>query len=333
MASSRVHCTWVLVASLVLLATLGAAADNQFAAGLSENFYDSSCPQAASIVDAFVTNYLKKDGTFAGAFNRLQFHDCWVGGCDGSVLLNSTATQPAEREAHVSFGLRGIVEIDEIKAALEFFCPGVVSCADIIIMAARDATVKVGGPAWPIALGRRDGVQSTDLMADTNLPFPVLNFSGLVANFAVKGFNAREMITLSGAHTIGQSHCNGVLPHLYNFTGKDDPTDIDPAMEVGFSVLLKTLCPQGNRTRTMFIDSTAHRFDRLYYKNVLEGKGVLITDSALITDPVGKEVVRSFSKRSSTFFAEFAAAVVKLGNLGVLTGTKGEIRKTCQFVN
>lgn len=64
-------------------------------------------------------------------------------GCDGSVLLNSTATNQAEREAHVNFGLRGVAEIDEIKAALEYACPGVVSCADILIMAARDATVKV----------------------------------------------------------------------------------------------------------------------------------------------------------------------------------------------
>ncbi|KAG6557614.1 hypothetical protein Mapa_000895 [Marchantia paleacea] len=304
-----------LLVSLVFFATLSAA-ENLYATGLSENFYDTSCPQAASIVDAFVTKYLKKDRNFAGAFNRLQFHDCWVG-----------------REAHVNFGLRGVAEIDEIKAALEYACPGVVSCTDILIMAARDATVKVGGPTWTVSMGRRDGVQSTDLMADTNLPFPVLNFSGLIANFAAKGFNAREMITLSGAHTIGRSHCNGILPHLYNFTGKDNVTDTDPAMDKEFSVLLKKLCPQGNRTNTIFIDSSANHFDRLYYKNVLGGRGVFITDSALITDSGGKKVVRSLSKRSSTFFSEFAAAMVKMDNLGVLTGTQGEIRNTCQFVN
>ncbi|BBN10935.1 peroxidase [Marchantia polymorpha subsp. ruderalis] len=331
MASPNVSLLLVLV-SLMCSAAFSSG-ESTYATGLSENFYDTSCPQAASIVDAFVTKYLQKDRNFAGAFNRLQFHDCWVGGCDGSVLLNSTATNQAEREAHVNFGLRGVAEIDEIKAALEYACPGVVSCADILIMAARDATVKVGGPTWTVATGRRDGVRSTDLMADTNLPFPVLNFSGLVANFAAKGFNAREMITLSGAHTIGRSHCNGILPHLYNFTGKDDVTDTDPAMDKEFSVLLKTLCPQGNRTNTIFIDSTANHFDRLYYKNVLGGRGVFITDSALITDPGSKKVVQSFAKRSSTFFSEFAAAMVKMGDLGVLTGTQGEIRKTCQFVN
>ncbi|BFI15393.1 peroxidase [Marchantia polymorpha subsp. ruderalis] len=334
MASASIDYRNAVLLAVVVFATLCACeAKSPYAVGLSEDFYEKTCPQAAAIVDAYVTKFLRKDRTFAGAFNRLQFHDCWVGGCDGSVLLNSTGSIQAEREAHVNFGLRGVAEIDEIKAGLEYFCPGVVSCADILIMAARDATAKVGGPTWPVAMGRRDGVNSTALMADTNLPFPVLNFSGLVANFAAKGFSAKEMITLSGAHTIGQSHCNGILPHLYNFTGKDDATDTDPAMNKNFAVFLKKLCPQGNRTNTIFIDSTASTFDRAYYKNVLHGKGIFMTDSALITNPLGKKVVRSFSKPGSSFFTEFAAGMVKMGNLGVLTGTEGEIRKTCQFVN
>ncbi|BBN18168.1 peroxidase [Marchantia polymorpha subsp. ruderalis] len=331
----------LLLVSLVCSAALSAAEStygtygtyNAYARGLSGSFYDKSCPQAASIVESFVTRYLNKDRNFSGTFIRLQFHDCGVRGCDGSVLLNSTATNQAEREAHVNFGLRGIAEVDEIKAALEHACPGVVLCADMLIMAARDATVKVGGPTWPVALGRRDGGQSTDVMADSNLPFPILNFSGLGANFAAKGFNAREMLALSGAHTVGQSHCNGILPHLYNFTGKDVVTDTDPSLNKAFSVSLKKVCPPGNRTNTVHMDSTVNIFDRVYYQNVLGGRGVFITDSALITNSAGKKVARLFSQRSSSFFEEFAAAMVKMGNLGVLTGTQGEIRRTCQFVN
>ncbi|OAE30284.1 hypothetical protein AXG93_2956s1370 [Marchantia polymorpha subsp. ruderalis] len=298
MASASATGHNALLVSIILLATeCACTAETPYAAGLSEDFYEKTCPQAASNVDAYVTKFLRKDRNFAGAFNR------------------------------------GVAEVDQIKAALEHSCPGVVSCADILIMVARDATAKVGGPTWPVAMGRRDGVNSTSLMADSNLPFPVLNFSGLVANLAAKGFNAREMITLSGAHTIGRTHCNGILPHLYNFTGKDDATGTDPAMNKNFAVFLKKHCPQGNTTNTIFIDSTAITFDRAYYKSVLQGKGIFITDAALITNPAGKKVVTTFSKPGSTFFTEFAAGMVKMGNLGVLTGTEGAIRRTCQFVN
>ncbi|OAE30257.1 hypothetical protein AXG93_2956s1080 [Marchantia polymorpha subsp. ruderalis] len=78
MASPRV--SLLLLVSLVFFAALSAA-ESLYATGLSESFYDTSCPQATSIVDAFVTKYLQKDRNFAGAFNRLQFHDCWVGVC------------------------------------------------------------------------------------------------------------------------------------------------------------------------------------------------------------------------------------------------------------
>ncbi|KAL3702373.1 hypothetical protein R1sor_020395 [Riccia sorocarpa] len=334
MASARAQSTsWLLTTSSVLLFATLCAAISEYAPGLSESYYAKACPQAPAIVEKYVTKYLKKDTSFAGAFNRLQFHDCWVQGCDGSVLLNSTATNSAEREAHVNFGLRGIKEVDEIKAALEDACPGVVSCADILMLAARDATVKAGGPWWPVALGRKDSRKSVDLLADGNLPFPVFNFALLTDNFARKNFSAREMVVLSGAHTIGNTHCNGILPHLYNFTGGNNATDIDPALNKGFAAFLKKHCPQGNRTNTILIDSTAGKFDNAYYKNVLAGKGIFITDATLIRDSLGKEIVTSFAQAKSTFFEEFAAGMVKMGNLGVLTGSQGEIRKKCQFVN
>lgn len=65
-------------------------------------------------------------------------------GCDASLLLDDTPSMLGEKLSLSNINsLRSYEVIDEIKVALETICPGVVSCADIIIMAARDAVVLV----------------------------------------------------------------------------------------------------------------------------------------------------------------------------------------------
>jgi peroxidase len=60
------------------------------------------------------------------------------------MLLDDTPTMLGEKEALSNINsLRSFEVIDEVKEAIERICPGVVSCADIIIMAARDAVALV----------------------------------------------------------------------------------------------------------------------------------------------------------------------------------------------
>ena len=49
----------------------------------------------------------------------------------------------AERDAIPNLSVRGYEVVDAAKAALEKKCPGLVSCADVLALVARDAVLVV----------------------------------------------------------------------------------------------------------------------------------------------------------------------------------------------
>ncbi|KAK7262884.1 hypothetical protein RJT34_30465 [Clitoria ternatea] len=91
-------------------------------------------------------------------------------GCDGSILLNNTATIVSEQQALPNNNsIRGLDVVNQIKTALEDACPGVVSCADILALAAAVSSVLAHGPYWKVLLGRRDGLTANRTLANINL--------------------------------------------------------------------------------------------------------------------------------------------------------------------
>ncbi|CAH9123320.1 unnamed protein product [Cuscuta epithymum] len=132
----------------------------------------------------------------------MHFHDCFIQGCDASVLIDSSQKNKAEKDSPANLSLRGYEVIDEAKEELEKQCPGVVSCADIIAMAARDAVFFAGGPVYEIPKGRKDGKRSR--IEDTrNLPSPTLNSSQLISMLRQRGFTVQEMVALSAEVILG----------------------------------------------------------------------------------------------------------------------------------
>ncbi|GLT54086.1 hypothetical protein SLA2020_273150 [Shorea laevis] len=196
----KFHYLALFVVLVTAAAQKGAVSRNP-ADDLSTDFYVNTCPHVEDIIQQKVAAWTQNDSTLAPSILRLHFHDCAVRGCDASILLNFTGS---ERTAFVSSTLRGFQVIDDIKAALEKSCPRTVSCADILAIAAREATIVAGGPFWPVPVGRRDGTISIDKEAEM-VPHGHENVTTLINFFEAKGLDVSDLVTLSGAHTIGRA--------------------------------------------------------------------------------------------------------------------------------
>ncbi|PUZ43425.1 hypothetical protein GQ55_8G008400 [Panicum hallii var. hallii] len=292
-------------------------------AQLTANFYDKSCPNALYTIQTAVRSAVAKENRMGASLLRLHFHDCFVNGCDGSVLLDDTPTFTGEKSAVPNNNsLRGFDVIDSIKAQIEGICPQVVSCADILAVASRDSVVALGGPTWVVNLGRRDSMTASLDTANNDIPAPTLDLSDLTKLFSNKGLGTTDMIALSGGHTIGQARCVNFRDRIYS------ETNIDTSLVTS----LKSNCPKktGDNNISPLDASTPYVFDNFYYKNLLNKKGVLHSDQQLFNGGSADSQTTTYSSNMAKFFTDFSAAMVKMSPL---TGSSGQIRKNCRKVN
>ncbi|XP_050221395.1 peroxidase 60-like [Mercurialis annua] len=297
---------------------------------LEVGFYRDKCGVAdvETIVAGVITPQFFRDPTLVAALLRLQFHDCFVTGCDASLLLDESNS---EKTAAPNVRVRGYDIIDEAKDAVEEACPGVVSCADLIAIATRDAVFLSGGGRYEVQTGRRDGLVSAGQNA--SILGPGASVTEAIEAFADKGLNATDMVLLLGAHSVGVTHCSLVEDRIYNFQGSGNP---DPVMDPFLVNLLKFRCPQFSTTdNTINLDQNPFSpffMDVSYYQNVMMHRGILQIDQELALDPVTMPIVRNLAN-AFDFPTRFGAAMVKLGALGVLTDKEGEIRISCRAPN
>ncbi|KAG7550708.1 hem peroxidase [Arabidopsis thaliana x Arabidopsis arenosa] len=299
--------------------------------GLKVGFYDKACPKAELIVKKFVFEAVKKDPTLGAPLLRMFFHDCFVRGCEGSVLLE-LKNKKDEKNAIPNLTLRGFEIIDNAKAALEKECPGIVSCSDVLALVARDAMVALNGPSWEVETGRRDGLVTNINEALLNLPSPFNNISSLITQFQSKGLDKKDLVVLSGGHTIGHGHCPQITNRLYNFTGKGDS---DPNLDTKYAANLRRKCKPTDTTTALEMDPGSFKtFDESYFKLVSQRRGLFQSDAALLDNQETKSyLLKHVNSDKSTFFKDFGVSMVKMGRIGVLTGQAGEVRKKCRMVN
>ncbi|CAN1155857.1 Lignin-forming anionic peroxidase [Linum perenne] len=253
-------------------------------AQLSTNFYDSTCPNALSIIRSRIRTAVQRERRMAASLIRLHFHDCFVQGCDASILLDDTFSITGEKTARPNMNsIRGYSVIDDAKSQVESQCPGIVSCADIVAVAARDASEAVGGPTWSVNLGRRDSTSASRATAEAgNLP----GFNDPHANFA--STRRRQCPSAAG---------NG----------------------------------DGNLAAMDLV--TPNSFDNNYFRNLMQRRGLLQSDQVLFSGGSTDGIVQEYSRNPRLFTSDFAAAMVRMGDIEPLTGTRGEIRRVCTAVN
>ncbi|CAI0399534.1 unnamed protein product [Linum tenue] len=251
----------VAASRALLLYTVAAAAllFPAVVAQLSPNFYRSVCPQALPTIRRVVKKAIDDEPRMGASLLRLHFHDCFVNGCDGSVLLDDTSTFTGEKTANPNLNsIRGFDVVDKIKKEVDRICRrSVVSCADILAVAARDS----------VSIAR--------IYNDTNI----------------------------------QTNLASSLQRACPLTGGDN--NLQP------------------------LDGTPAGFDTQYFGSLVRNRGLLHSDQELFGtgSAASDALVRLYSGNPARFAADFAASMVKMGNMGPLTGSNGEIRTDCRKIN
>ncbi|XP_050204358.1 peroxidase 51-like [Mercurialis annua] len=310
--------------------------DHTISAQLKQNYYANICPNVENIVKSAVQKKFQQTFVTVPATIRLFFHDCFVQGCDASVIVASTSNNKAEKDHpdNLSLAGDGFDTVVKAKAAVDAVagCRNKVSCADILAMATRDVIALSGGPAYSVELGRLDGLSSTAASVNGKLPQPTFNLNQLNSLFAANRLSQTDMIALSAAHTLGFSHCSKFANRIYNFSPSNP---VDPTLNKAYATQLQQMCPKNvdPRIAINMDPNTPNKFDNVYFQNLQQGKGLFTSDQVLFTDPKSKPTVDAWAGNSQAFQNAFVAAITKLGRVGVKTGRNGNIRRDCGVFN
>ncbi|KAJ8570914.1 hypothetical protein K7X08_037886 [Anisodus acutangulus] len=295
-------------------------------ADLSDDFYDDVCPEALPTIKRVVEDAVRQERRMGASLLRLHFHDCFVNGCDASILLDQTDTIDSEKTARANNNsARGFEVIDKIKSEVDKICGcPVVSCADILAVAARDSVVALHGPTWEVQLGRRDSTTASRTTANNDIPTPFMDLSALINNFKKQGLDEEDLVALSGSHTLGFAQCSTFRNRIYN----------DVNIDSTFASQRQANCPRsGGDSNLASLDPTPALFNSKYFSNLVSNKGLLHSDQALFSGGETDDLVKTYSKNLKTFSEDFAESMIKMGNIKPLTGKQGQIRVDCRKVN
>jgi hypothetical protein len=165
-----------------------------------------------------------------------------------------------------------------------------LSYADLWTMAATQAVKLTGGPEVPFNYGRNDHPDGSACPANGRLPDAALGAQHLRDVFGRMGFGDKEIVALSGAHTLGSCHRTR--------SGYDGPWTHNP---------LKF----DNEYFTNLLQLTWTKRDWDGPEQYQDPSGTLMmlpTDLALIQDEGFLKYVKLYAEDESLFYRDFAEA-------------------------
>lgn len=234
----------------------------------------NSCPMAIRLAWHTSGTYSKEDGT---------------GGSNGATMRFAPESEDG---ANAGLGIER-----DILAPVKREFPE-LSYADIWTLAGCCAIEESGGPKIEHHLGRTDAADGKACPVIGRLPDAKLDAQHLRDVFYRMGFTDRDIVALSGAHTLGSCH--------QTRSGFDGPWTHDPLKfdNSYFKNLLK-------------YDWAPRAWDGpLQYADPKNEIMMLPTDLALKTDSAFLPYVEEFAANQPAFFEAFKAAFEKLISLG-----------------
>ena len=168
-----------------------------------------SCVSSPSFTSRAPTNKLQCGPIFI----RLSWHDAGVysagaktGGCPNAAMR---FTDAGEGTFGANAGLPDVA-IGFLKPVADKYVPGTISNADLWTLAANVATECMGGPKIPTRFGRKDAATSAEGVEgqEGRLPDGDKGIPHLREIFHPKGFTDKDIVALSGAHTVGKCHAD-----------------------------------------------------------------------------------------------------------------------------
>ncbi|GAB2282697.1 hypothetical protein Dimus_017235 [Dionaea muscipula] len=310
-----------LISVVVMLLAAACLIPQNVAALLTPNYYDHTCPDLESIVRSVVEQKINETFDTVPKTIHFYFQDCFLGGCDASILTRTPLTNEA------------VDTVIKAKAAVDSTpgCKNKVSCADIFTIAARDVIHLTGGPHYQVELGRFDSLPNATGINGT-VPNLAMDLDQLTAMFAERGLSQTDMIALFGCHTVGHAHCGAFTNRLYNFSNS---SPVDPTLNPRYATKLQALCPVDvdPSVEASLDPVTPQRFDNYYYKNLVNGMGLLSVDQLLYTDKRSMPYVVDWAWNPCHFNEALANAMIKMGRIGVKSSNDGNIRVRCEAYN